>query len=171
MESLGLDPSKIPIDLLLNLLNIVLLFLIVRTLAYKPIRKFMDARTERVQAEARTAEEKAAQADELKAEYAQLLENGEALQKEQAEQARKAAQDEADKIVAEAHAQADAIVEKAREQAQKEHDEALGTMRQDVVNLAFGISEKLLEHSITDEDTKRMADRLFDSCVSGEESA
>ena len=59
----------------------------------------------------------------------------------------------------------------AREQAQKEHDEALGAMRQDVVDLAFDISEKLLEHSITDDDTKKLADRLFDSRVGGEESA
>ncbi len=171
MESLGLDLSKIQIDLLLNLLNIVLLFLIVRTLAYKPIRKFMDARTERVTAEAKAAEEKAAEAEKLKAEYAQLLENGEAMQTEMQESARKTAQAEADRIVADARSQADAIVEQARAQAKKEHDETLGTMRQDVVDLAFDISGKLLEHSITDADTKRMADRLFDSCVNGGESA
>ena len=81
MESLGFDASKIPIDLLLNLLNIVLLFLIVRTLAYKPIRKFMDARTARVTAEAKAAEEKAAEAEKLKEEYTQLLENGETIRK------------------------------------------------------------------------------------------
>ena len=171
MESLGLDLSKVPIDLVLNLLNIVLLFLIVRKLAYKPIRKFMDERTARVTGEAKAAEEKAAEADRLKAEYAQLLENGEAQQKAQAEEARKAAQLEADKIVADARTQADDIVEKARAQAQKEHDETLGTMREDVVDLAFDISEKLLEHSVRDADTKKMADRLFDSCLGGEESA
>ena len=166
-----MDLSKVPIDLVLNLLNIVLLFLIVRTLAYKPIRKFMDARTERVNAEARAAEEKAAEAEKLKAEYTGLLENSEAMRQHQADEARKAARAEADQIVSEAHAQADAILEKARAQAKKEHDETLGTMRQDVVDLAFDISEKLLEHSITDDDTKKMADRLFDSRVGGEESA
>ena len=171
MESLGLDLSKVPIDLVLNLLNIVLLFLIVRTLAYKPIRKFMDARTERVNAEARAAEEKAAEAEKLKAEYTGLLENSEAMCQQQADEARKAARAEADQIVSEAHAQADAILEKARAQAKKEHDETLGTMRQDVVDLAFDISEKLLEHSITDADTKKLADRLIDSCAGDEESA
>ncbi len=170
MESLGLDLSKIPIDFVLNLLNIVLLFLIVRTLAYKPIRKFMDARTARVNAEAKAAEEKAAEAEKLKEEYTQLLENSEALQKAQKEEAMKAAQLEADRIVADAQAQADGIVKTARAQAKKEHDETLGAMQQDVVDLAFGISEKLLEHSITDADTKKLADRLFDSRVSGEES-
>lgn len=171
MESLGLDITKVPIDLVLNLLNIVLLFLIVRTLAYKPIRKFMDARTERVNAEARAAGEKAAEAEKLKAEYAALLENGEALKQAQTDEARKAADAEKDRILAEANAKAAQIVREAREQAQKEHDEALGAMRQDVVDLAFDISEKLLEHSITDDDTKKLADRLFDSRVGGEESA
>ena len=40
-------------------------------------------------------------------------------------------------------------------------------MQRDVVDLAFGISEKLLGHSITDADTKKMADRLFDESLSG----
>lgn len=171
MESLGLDLSKVPIDLILNLLNIVLLFLIVRTLAYKPIHKFMDARTERVNAESRAAEGKAQQAEQLKAEYAALLENGETVKQEQTAEARKAAEAEADRILADANAKAAQIVAEAREQAKKEHDEALGSMRRDVTDLAFDISEKLLEHSITDADTKKMADRLFDSRIGGEESA
>ena len=171
MESLGLDLSKVPIDLLLNILNIVLLFLIVRTLAYKPIRKFMDARTARVNAESKAAQEKAAEAEKLKAEYAALLENGDTLKAEQTEQARKAAEAEKDRILAAANTQAQQILKNARETARKEHDETLGAMRQDVVELAFGISEKLLEHSITDADTKKMADRLFDDGLSGGESA
>ena len=171
MESLGLDVTKVPIDLLLNILNIVLLFLIVRTLAYKPIRKFMDARTARVNAEAKAAEEKAAEAEKMKEEYALLLENGETLKAQQTEQARKAAEAEKDRILADANAQADRILQQAREKAKQEHDETLGSMRQDVVELAFGISEKLLEHSITDADTKKLADRLFDSCAGGEGSA
>ena len=171
MESLGLDLSKVPIDLLLNILNIVLLFLIVRTLAYKPIRKFMDARTARVNAESKAAQEKAAEAEKLKAEYVALLENGDTLKAEQTEQARKAAEAEKDRILAAANTQAQQILKNARETARKEHDETLGAMRQDVVELAFGISEKLLEHSITDADTKKMADRLFDDGLSGGESA
>lgn len=171
MESLGLDVTKVPIDLALNILNIVLLFLIVRTLAYKPIRKFMDARTERVNAEARAAEEKAAEAEKRRAEYTALLENGETLKEEQTEAARKAAEAESERILADANEKAAVILADAREQAKREHDETLGTMRQDVVDLAFDISEKLLEHSITDDDTKKLADRLFDSRVGGEESA
>ena len=104
-----MDLSKIPIDLLLNILNIVLLFLIVRKLAYKPIRKFMDARTARVNAEAEAAAQKAAEAEKMKAEYAALLENGEEAQKQQAEQARKAAQAEADKIISDANEKAAGI--------------------------------------------------------------
>ena len=65
--------SSIPIDIVLNLLNIVLLFLLVRTLVYKPVRRFMDARTERVNAAAAEAAEKAADADARKAQYDEKL--------------------------------------------------------------------------------------------------
>ena len=53
------DFSNFPIDLILNILNIVILFVIVRFLVYKPVKKFMDARTARVTAAAEDAGAKA----------------------------------------------------------------------------------------------------------------
>ena len=46
--------------------------------------------------------------------------------------------------------------------------DALKDMQSDVVDLAFGISEKLLARSIRDADTEKLADRLFDSRIEGE---
>ena len=59
------DFSNFPIDLILNILNIVILFVIVRFLVYKPVKKFMDARTARVTAAAEDAGAKAKAAEEL----------------------------------------------------------------------------------------------------------
>ena len=42
------DFSNIPTDLILNILNIVILFVIVRFIVYKPVKKFIDGRKERV---------------------------------------------------------------------------------------------------------------------------
>lgn len=163
--------SNIPVDILLNILNIVLLFLIVRKLAYKPIREFMDARTARVNAAADEARQKADEAVKAKAQYETLLQNSDAECAAQKAAARREAEADAQKIVAAARAEADGILADARARAQKEHDEKLDAMRQEVVDLAFGISEKLLEHSVRDADTERMADRLFDSIPQSEDAS
>ena len=167
----GIQLSNIPVDILLNILNIVLLFLIVRKLAYKPIRNFMDARTARVNAAAEEAQQKADEADELRAQYEEKLQNSGAECAAMQESARREAEADAEKIVAEARAEAETILAEARAEAKREHDETLGTMQQEVVDLAFGISEKLLAHSVRDEDTERMADRLFDSLTGGEDAS
>ena len=167
----GLQLSNIPVDILLNILNIVLLFLIVRKLAYKPIRQFMDARTARVNAAAEEAQKKADAADEARAQYAEKLRDGDAECAALREDARRQAQSDAEKIVADARAEAEEILAEARAEAKREHDETLGSMRSEVVDLAFGISEKLLAHSVRDADTERMADRLFDGMTDGEDAS
>lgn len=167
---LGLDFSKIPMDILLNLLNIVLLFLIVRKLAYKPVRKFMDKRTARVTAAAKQAQEKSTEADIEKAKYTSMLRQSEAQQAQALENAQKQAKTEAAAIVAEAQKQADEIVAQAQKQAKQTHDDALKGLQEEVVSLAFDISEKLLERSVRDDDTKKMADRLFDGRLNGGDS-
>ena len=160
--------SAIPIDMLLNILNIVLLFLLVRRFAYKPVRKFMDARTARVNAAAEEAAAKAAEADEVKAAYTQKLSDSDAQCAAALDTARRDAQRAADAIVSDAKKKADEIVSDAKSQAKQQRADALKDMQSDVVDLAFGISEKLLARSIRDADTEKLADRLFDSRIEGE---
>lgn len=67
-----MDFSKIPFDLVINILNIVVIFPIVRLLAYKPIRKFLDARRQKLDDEKTANEKIKAEAEEKKAEYEAL---------------------------------------------------------------------------------------------------
>lgn len=157
--------SAIPLDMILNILNIVLLFLLVRSFVYKPVRKFMDARTERVNAAEKTAGEKAAAADAVRAEYETKMASADAQCAETLETARRDAQRQADAILADAQKQADAITADAEALARQQRADALKDMQSDVVDLAFGISEKLLERSVRDADTEKMADRLFTQCL------
>ena len=54
----GLVISDAVKDLIINIINIIILFVIVRSLVYKPVRKFLDARTARIDAlQAQAAEQ------------------------------------------------------------------------------------------------------------------
>lgn len=162
--------SSIPIDILLNLLNIVLLFVLVRSLVYKPVRKFMDARTARVNAAAQDAADKAAEADARQAEYEQKLADADARCASMLASSKQDAQREAAQILSDAREEADRILTDAQAEARREREEALQGMQSEIVDLAFGISEKLLSRSIRDADNEKLADRLFDSCTGGETS-
>lgn len=157
----GLDLSKLPIDLLLNILNIVLLFFITKKLVYKPVRKFLDDRTERVNAAKADAENAKAEADRAKAEY----ENRTAGISEEAarltDEARAKANEEAKEIIAKANAEAERIVGKAKEDADGEKQKAVLAAKDDIMDLAFGISEKVLGRSVSDEDNMKIAEAFF----------
>ena len=74
----GLDFSVIPFDLLVNIANIVVMYVIVRMLVYKPVKKFIAAREEKLNARKAEAAEIRAQADELLTEAKETKAKGEA---------------------------------------------------------------------------------------------
>ena len=83
----GLQISDAVKDLIINIINIIVLFVIVKSLAYKPVKNFLDARKARIDESLKNAESKNAEADALKAQY---------------EDALKQSKQESDKIIGEA---------------------------------------------------------------------
>ena len=62
-----------PVDILIHIINILVLFVLLRLLIYKPVKKFMDERSQRIQKEMDHASEISAQAEELHAQYQACL--------------------------------------------------------------------------------------------------
>lgn len=58
-----------PIDFAFHIINIIVFYVIVRNLAYKPIRRFMLQREERIRAQLADAETAKAQAEDMRREY------------------------------------------------------------------------------------------------------
>ena len=134
----GLQISDAVRDLIINIINIIVLFVIVKSLAYKPVKKFLDARKARIDESLKNAESKNAEADALKAQY---------------EDALKQSKQESDKIMGEA--------EKARKDAEREYNERMSGLRADVTDIAFDISKKILSREVTDADNMAIADEFF----------
>lgn len=157
------DISKLPLDLILNILSIIILFVILRLLLYKPAKKILDERKERIRKEKEDADAALKDAGDLKAKYEEKLTD-----------AKRAASAEADRIIADAEKRAEAIVSEAESRASTvlslaeskinaERLAAKKSMERDTVALAVNIAEKILERRINDSDTINMACRLFES--------
>lgn len=157
----GLVISDAVKDLIINIINIIILFVIVRTLAYKPAKKFLDARKERV---AKQLEDAAAQMDKAKAEeqkYGELIKQSQEESTKIIHDAEHTAKESADRVVADAKKAAAEIEAKARENAKREHDAQIASIKGDVTDLAFDISRQILSREVTDEDNMRIADSFF----------
>lgn len=153
--------QKLAWDLLINIINILILFVIVKQLAYKPVKKFLDARKERIASGLAEAEEKQKEADELKAEYEKKMLECNKKSEEIIKTAERKAEENSQNIIKSAEKQAEAINEKAKAEAQKTHDSMVAKMENDITSIAIGISEKILSRDVTDSDNRRIAEDFF----------
>lgn len=157
----GLVISDAVKDLIINIINIIVLFVIVRGLAYKPVKKFLDARKERIAKELSDAAAAKQTAGEEALKYKELTEKSKAEGTEIINEAERTAKENAAEIIKTAKQSAAEITEKARETAKREHDAQLAAMKGDIADLAFDISRQVLSREVTDEDNMRIADAFF----------
>lgn len=157
----GLEISKVLMDLFLNLLNIALLFIIVRILVYKPVKKFLDSRIEKINTAGDEAAAKKAEAEKLKLEYESLLADADLKTREIIIESKKKASEDASVIIAEAKKESEAIFEESKIKIEKEREASLKAMKKEVASLAVDITKKLLAREINDEDNLKIAQDFF----------
>lgn len=158
----GLVISDAVKDLIINIINIIVLFVIVRALAYKPVKKFLDARKERVTKELSEAANARQTAEEEALKYKELTEKSRAEGTEIINEAERTAKQNAAEIISAAKQSASEITEKARESARREREAQVSAMKDEIADLAFDISRQVLSREVTDEDNMRIADSFFE---------
>lgn len=151
----------IAVDILLNLINIVILFIIVKLLVYKPVKKFLDDRNQKIKNEAEEAKKLAESANETLSQRDALIEQGRAKGEELASQTHKNAQQKAETILNKAKTDAEKIIEKARSEAQTQKQEIINSSRNDIADLSIEIAEKILQREVNKEDNLRIVDDFF----------
>lgn len=133
-----------PIDIAIHLVNIGILYLLLRLLVWKPVRSFMAAREARVAGEIHQAEELKAQALELKSQYDAQLADARNTCDQLLADGRREAQSAGAQYLAQAKEQAAAIVTQAKTDAQDEKLRALEEAKGDLADLAVDMAGRIL---------------------------
>ncbi|MBD5559809.1 MAG: F0F1 ATP synthase subunit B [Clostridia bacterium] len=149
-------------EITLYIINIVILFFVLRWLLYKPITKFLEDRTDRVQKEINEAARKQTEAEQLKAKYDGMVSGAQGMAAEIVSKGKTLADDRARQIVNEAAAQAAELRERAEQQIEEEKKQALLELRQEVTQMAIQIASKILEREVTYADNKQIIDSFFE---------
>jgi len=151
-----------PLDLLVHIINIVVLYVLLRLILFKPVSKFLAARTDRITNQLNEAQSQLAEADSLKREYKQQLETATEQGHDIIRESQIKASEEAKKIILDAQAQAERILSEAQERTEKEKIQALEQMRGEVAQIATDIAERILKREVTAEDNKVLAEAFFE---------
>ena len=148
-------------DLIINIVNILILFFVTKKLLYKPVKKYLAERREKASAVAEEARAAKEQAEAEKAKYEALLADAEAEKAKVLENAAEEARKNADDITAKAKRGAEAVLAEANADAQAIRDKAARDSKDAITDIALEISGKLMGRAVTDADNRRIVDSFF----------
>ena len=132
-------------QILLHIFNFVILAGGLYLLLFKPVKKFMDDRTEYYENMDSQAKEKLADAEKAKAEYTERLSNVDAEISEKRLNAAKEAEAQSQAQINEAKQEAEKIIEASKVKAEKERERIVKSAQSDITKLAVAATEKLLK--------------------------
>lgn len=144
-----------------TLVNIGILFFILRAILFKPVTKFMEERSKKIQDDLEQAEKDRNQAKSLAAQYEERLRKAEAEADALIRHAREAAEREAAGIINAGKAEADRIAAAGRFQIETERKAALAQFRAEAAALVIAASSRLLRREVSGEDARRQAALLL----------
>ena len=154
-ESLGIDP----VSLLWQIVAFGGLIFVLNKILFKPLRRTLDARAQRIQEsveEADRIKQQAAQADE---EFKKRLEEAQRQGAVLMDQNREQARQEREKILEEAQAKAQQSLQDARVQLELERRDAARETRRQVAGLAVLAAGRLIGESLDSEKHRRLVEQ------------
>lgn len=140
-------------DILLHMLNAAILIVAVRFLLYKPVRKFMTARSEKLTEQITAAQQAREQAEDARRELAEAQQRAQALAAQQeAEQLSR----RSDAVLHKAREDAAQLVSQARGEAEAIRKQAQEDVQREAVAMAVDMTEKMLGRELKDPDNQQM---------------
>ncbi len=151
--------------LIAQIVNFIVLFLLLRAFAYKPLLNMLEKRRVRIEEGMKAADQVRQQAEVERAELMKQMD-----QERRAAQARVATvASESEKIresiLASAHAEAEEIKTKSRAEATAEREQMMRDMQRQIADLAVLAAERILGHELSNPTEQR---RMVNDFIAGE---
>ena len=149
-------------QILVSLCNLIILFLLIKKLFYKPVKKMLSERQQSIEKQYSDAEAAKSAAEESKAKY----ENELSLAKKQADGVIQSAVVTANarekEIIDAAKERADSIIRKAERDAELELRKAEESIKAEIINVSSALTEKILSREVNTDDHKKLVDEFID---------
>jgi len=142
-------------------LTFILLVLVLRMVAWKPLLQALQDRENSISDALTTAENARKDSERLLAEKKKAMAAANEETSRILKEGRDLAEQMKNEIVAKAHTQAKAELERAKEEIQREKETALTEMRGQIAEMAIAAAEKLLDESLDASKQKKMIDKVL----------
>ena len=136
---------RIDSNILWTIINLLILYVLIRKFLFKPVHNILNKRDEEIKAKYADAERTRQDANALKDQYENSIKEIEADRQEKLAAARKDAGAEYDRIVADANGKSNEIVAEARKKAQAAADQEKHKAEEEISDMVKDAAAKIAE--------------------------
>ena len=146
---------------LAQICNLMIQLVIFKKFLLKPIKQVIADRKAKADSEIADAQKLRTEAEAMKAEYEQNLQNARTEANQIVATAQKTATARSEEIVGEARAQAAALKQKAEADIAQERKKAVNEVKDEIGGMAMEIASKVVEREIKEADHKDLIDEFI----------
>ena len=139
-------------QILISLINLVLLFLILKKFLYKPVKKMLEKRKAELDSQYESAKKAEEEGESYKKEWEATLQTADEKASEILANATENAKRHGERLIMEAEEKADGIIRVAKSEAELEKRKATEEVKREIVEVSGAIAEKMLEREINQQD-------------------
>ncbi len=158
MEGLGINLST----LLAQIINFALLLGLLYLVAYKPIMRMFDERSNRIKESMEQTEVIKEQAANAEEEFKKRLEAAGREGQELISRAMRTEEEARQKVHQDARQEAEALIEKVRLEIQRERDEVIDELHKEFADLTIDAAGKVIERSLDKEAHRELIDKVLE---------
>lgn len=149
-------------DFIWTIINFFVILAILYKFFYHPVLGFIDNRRTEIARNISDAQYTRAEAEKLLSDYqARMLATRQEAQ-QIVDKAIKSGEEARQALLSQSKEEAAMLLENARKEIQRERDDALQTLRQEVVSLSVTAASKILGRNITEADNARIVNQFLD---------
>ena len=142
--------------------NLLILYLILKKIAFVPLKNMIDSRQKEIDDMYGDAEKSRADAEALKADYEERMGNAKEESEEIVKAAIRRAQLREEEILREADKKAERVLERAEEQVELEKKRMVNEVKDEVSKMVIDIASAVIERDVSEAEHKDLIDSFID---------
>lgn len=154
---------EINATMIAQVLNFLILAVILRAVAYKPVAKLLQQRSDSIKNSIDKAEADKKAAEETLAEYKNKLADAHKQAQAIVDKAEMTARQERETLVAETKKEIDRMKQTAQEEIQNERNRAFEEMKSEIVSLSLAAAEKIVAKNLTSKENDKLVNDFISS--------
>jgi F-type H+-transporting ATPase subunit b len=161
-------PIKLGINgpvLITQIVTFVILLIILRFVAYKPIMRMLDERSRRIRESMDQADALKEQSTRAEEQVKKQLEEASREGQERLARAVKAGEDVRQRAQEDARKDAEALLSRARSEIQRERDDAISEVRREFADLTVLAAGKVIEKSLDKEEHRELINKVLEESI------